>query len=218
MESTGTPRVQLLSNGSYHLMVTEQGLVFSHCKNWAVTRWGEEAAEGGLGNFCYLRDMSSGAFWSRWRHPLEIADPHRAPADERADDSLVHLHRSGSGARRDVSKGCEAAAHPVKTFTIPMHDVDRAIADGEDVGFVKIHVREGSDKILGATIVARHAVEMINSISLAMVAGISLRALANLVQAYYPTQGSAIRQAADAYLRTRLSPRIFRLACRWLHR
>ena len=106
---------------------------------------------------------------------------------------------------------------PVKTFTIPMHDVDRAIADGEENGFVKIHVREGSDKILGATIVARHAGEMINSISLAMVAGIGLRELAQVVQAY-PTQGAAIRQAADAYVRTRLTPLIFNLARRWLHR
>jgi pyruvate/2-oxoglutarate dehydrogenase complex dihydrolipoamide dehydrogenase (E3) component len=106
---------------------------------------------------------------------------------------------------------------PVKTFTIPMHDVDRAIADGEEDGFVKIHVREGSDKILGATIVARHAGEMINSISLAMVTGIGLRELAQVVQAY-PTQGAATRQAADAYVRTRLTPVIFKLARRWLHR
>ena len=106
---------------------------------------------------------------------------------------------------------------PVKTFTIPMHDVDRAIADGEEDGFVKIHVREGSDKILGATIVARHAGEMINSISLSMVAGIGLRELAGVVQAY-PTQGAAIRQAADAYLRTRLTPLMFKLARRWLQR
>ena len=106
---------------------------------------------------------------------------------------------------------------PVKTFTIPMHDVDRAITDSEEDGFVKIHVREGSDKILGATIVARHAGEMINSISLAMVAGIGLRALAQVVQAY-PTQGAAIRQAADAYMRTRLTPMVFKLARLWLRR
>ena len=106
---------------------------------------------------------------------------------------------------------------PVKTFTIPMHDVDRAIADGEEDGFVKIHVREGSDKILGATIVARHAGEMINSIALAMVAGIGLRELAKVVQAY-PTQGAAIRQAADAYVRTRLTPSIVKLTRRWLQR
>ena len=106
---------------------------------------------------------------------------------------------------------------PVKTFTIPMHDVDRAIADSEENGFVKIHVREGSDKILGATIVARHAGEMINSVSLAMVAGIGLRALANVVQAY-PTQGAAIKQAADACVRTRLTPTLFKLARWWLLR
>jgi len=58
-----------------------------------------------------------------------------------------------------------------------MHDVDRAIADSEEEGFVKIHVKEGTDKILGATIVARHAGEMINEISLAIVLGIGLRAL-----------------------------------------
>jgi pyruvate/2-oxoglutarate dehydrogenase complex dihydrolipoamide dehydrogenase (E3) component len=106
---------------------------------------------------------------------------------------------------------------PVKTFTIPMHDVDRAIVDSEEAGFVKIHVREGSDKILGATIVARHAGEMINTISLAMVAGIGLETLATVVQAY-PTQGAGIRQAADAYVRTRLSPAKVALARRFLQR
>ena len=91
---------------------------------------------------------------------------------------------------------------PVKTFTIPMHDVDRAIADSEDDGFVKIHVREGSGHILGATVVARHAGEMINVISLAMVAGFGLDALDGVVHAY-PTQGEAIRMAAQAYMRDR---------------
>ena len=91
---------------------------------------------------------------------------------------------------------------PVKTFTVPMHDVDRAIIDGEEYGFVKIHVREGTDTILGATIVSRHASEMINGISLAMVAGIGLRKLTDVIPAY-PTQADAIKKAADAYTRTR---------------
>jgi pyruvate/2-oxoglutarate dehydrogenase complex dihydrolipoamide dehydrogenase (E3) component len=98
---------------------------------------------------------------------------------------------------------------PIKTFTIPMHQVDRAIADGEDEGFVKIHVREGSDTILGATIVARHAGEMINEITLAMVSGLGLSKLAKVIHAY-PTQADAIRQAADAYNRTRLTVRLRR--------
>ena len=104
---------------------------------------------------------------------------------------------------------------PVKTFTIPLHEVDRAIADSEEEGFVKIHVKEGTDRILGATIVARHAGEMINEITLAMVAGIGLRTLARVIHAY-PTQAEAIKKAADAYNRTRLKPVIKSMLRRWL--
>jgi len=107
-------------------------------------------------------------------------------------------------------------AIPVKTFTIPMHDVDRAIADGEEMGFVKIHVKERTDRILGATIVARHAGEMINELTLVMVAGIGLRTLARLIHAY-PTQAEAIKKAADAYSRTRLTPTIQSLLRRWVN-
>jgi pyruvate/2-oxoglutarate dehydrogenase complex dihydrolipoamide dehydrogenase (E3) component len=91
---------------------------------------------------------------------------------------------------------------PVRTFTVPMHEVDRAIADGEEAGFVKIHVRDGSDEILGATIVARHAGEMINEITLAIVAGVGLKTLAKVLRAY-PTQAEAIRIAADRYRASR---------------
>ena len=104
---------------------------------------------------------------------------------------------------------------PVKTFTIPMHDVDRAVTDSEEVGFVKIHVKERTDRILGATIVARHAGEMTNELTLAMVAGIGLRDVARVI---HPsgTQAEAIKMAADAYNRTRLTPAIQSLLGRWL--
>ena len=106
---------------------------------------------------------------------------------------------------------------PVKTFTVPMHDVDRAVADGEEEGFLKINVREGSGRIIGATIVARHAGEMINGISLAMVAGISLGTVSQVIHTY-PTQAEAIRKAADAYMRTRLSPVLAWLLRKWINR
>ena len=106
---------------------------------------------------------------------------------------------------------------PVKTFTIPLHEIDRAVTDSEQGGFVKIHVRERSDEILGATIVALHAGSMINEITLAMVAGIGLRTLSRVIHAY-PTQGEAIRCAADAWNRTRLTPRIRARLRRWLSR
>ena len=106
-------------------------------------------------------------------------------------------------------------AIPVKTFTILMHDVDRAVTDGEEEGFVKIHVRDGTDRILGATIVAPHAGEMINGLSLAITTGLGLRALAGVIHTY-PTQAEAIKMAADAYARTRLTPTLKSLARRWL--
>lgn len=105
------------------------------------------------------------------------------------DPEIAHV---GLYARQANEQGI-----PVKTFTVPMHDVIRALTDDEETGFVKIHVVEGSDRILGATIVARHAGEMINEITLAMVAGIGLRTLSRVIHPY-PTQAEAIRKAADA--------------------
>ena len=106
---------------------------------------------------------------------------------------------------------------PIRTFTVPMHEVDRAILDDEQTGFVKIHVAQNSDRILGATIVASHAGEMINGITLAMVAGIGLGKVASVIHAY-PTQAEAIRHAANAYQRTRLTPFLHGLMRRWLRR
>jgi pyruvate/2-oxoglutarate dehydrogenase complex dihydrolipoamide dehydrogenase (E3) component len=94
----------------------------------------------------------------------------------------------------------------VDTITIPFSTVDRALADGETDGFVKILHPKGSDKILGATIVARHAGEMISEITLAMVTKQGLSALSGVIHPY-PTQAEAIKKAADAYRRTLLTPR-----------
>ncbi len=105
----------------------------------------------------------------------------------------------------------------IRTFTVPLHQVDRAILDDEQTGFVKLHVAQKSDKILGATIVASHAGEMINEITLAMVAGIGLNTLASVIHAY-PTQAEAIRMAANAYQRTRLTPFLSKLMRWWIRR
>lgn len=104
---------------------------------------------------------------------------------------------------------------PVKTFTILMHEVDRAITDGEEEGFVKLHVREGTARILGATVVARHAGDLINEISLAMSAGLDMRALARVNQPY-PTQSQAIKMAANAYVESRRSAIRAWLMTKWL--
>jgi pyruvate/2-oxoglutarate dehydrogenase complex dihydrolipoamide dehydrogenase (E3) component len=86
----------------------------------------------------------------------------------------------------------------VKTYTVMMQDVDRAVTDGQDDGFVKIHVQDGTDKILGATIVATRASELINEVSVVMKAGIGMRELARVIHTY-PAQSEAIRLAALAF-------------------
>jgi pyruvate/2-oxoglutarate dehydrogenase complex dihydrolipoamide dehydrogenase (E3) component len=103
----------------------------------------------------------------------------------------------------------------VDTFIRQLEEVDRAVADGEEEGFVKVHVKRGTDKILGATIVARHAGEMISEITLAMAGSLGLKTLGNVIHSY-PTQAEAIKHVADAYNRTRLTPFIKKLFTRWL--
>jgi pyruvate/2-oxoglutarate dehydrogenase complex dihydrolipoamide dehydrogenase (E3) component len=87
----------------------------------------------------------------------------------------------------------------VKSYTVMMQDVDRAITDGQDDGFVKVYVKEGTDTIVGATIVAARASEMINEMSVIMSAGIGMRQLANILHTY-PAQSDAIRLAALAFV------------------
>ena len=95
----------------------------------------------------------------------------------------------------------KAQGIPVTTYTVMMHDVDRAIIDEQDSGFVKIHVRDNTDLILGATIVASRASEMINEVTLAMNAGIGMRALANVLH-IYPSQAEAMHMSSLAFLQS----------------
>ena len=123
------------------------------------------------------------------------------------DPEIAHVGLS----ERDA----EARGIAIDTYLRPFSEVDRAAADGEEDGFVKVHVRKGGDKIVGATIVARHAGEMINELTLAMTAGIGLGRLASVIHPY-PTQAEAIRQAGDMFNRTRLTPKVKRLFAAWL--
>lgn len=108
----------------------------------------------------------------------------------------------------------EAAGTAVSTFTIPIAETDRGRTDGEE-GFVKIFVKDGTDKILGATIIARHAGEMISEVTTAMVAGVGMKSLSVTIHPY-PTQAEAIKKAADAWNRTRLTPRVASIFKKWL--
>jgi pyruvate/2-oxoglutarate dehydrogenase complex dihydrolipoamide dehydrogenase (E3) component len=102
----------------------------------------------------------------------------------------------------------DASAQQALTITVPLGDVDRSIVDDETAGFVRIHHRSG--RILGATIVAPSAGEMIGTLTFAMRKGAGLGDLAATVFPY-PTLSMALRQAGDTYRRGSLTPRLRRL-------
>ncbi len=100
-------------------------------------------------------------------------------------------------------------------YRLEMGSVDRAILEGETEGFVKVHVKKGSDKIVAATIVSRNAGDLISQVSQAMNAGIGLGTIASTISPY-PTQGEAIRKIGDLYNRTRLTPTVAKILKKWL--
>jgi pyruvate/2-oxoglutarate dehydrogenase complex dihydrolipoamide dehydrogenase (E3) component len=123
------------------------------------------------------------------------------------DPEIAHV---GLYEKEAKEKGME-----VDTFVQEFKDLDRAILDGESEGLIKIHVEKGTDRIIGGTIVARHAGEMISELTLAMTAGVGLGQIAGTIHPY-PTQAECIKRAADAYNRTRLTPLAKTLLGGWL--
>ncbi|MCA9231107.1 MAG: mercuric reductase [Planctomycetales bacterium] len=103
----------------------------------------------------------------------------------------------------------------IETYTQEFKEVDRAILEGHADGFVRVHVKAGSDQIVGATIVAANAGDLISEITLAMTSGLGLKKVANTIHPY-PTQAEAIRRVGDQYNRTRLTPVVKSLFKKWL--
>jgi pyruvate/2-oxoglutarate dehydrogenase complex dihydrolipoamide dehydrogenase (E3) component len=91
-------------------------------------------------------------------------------------------------------------------FVVALEDVDRAVVESEDAGFVKVLTARGSDKILGATMVGPHAGDLLHEFVLAMKTGIGLGTIASTIHAY-PTFAELARKAGDKYNKTRLTPR-----------
>lgn len=101
-------------------------------------------------------------------------------------------------------KDAKAKGIDIDTFTFKLDEVDRAILDGEDEGFARVHVKKGTDTIVGATIVAAHAGDMISEFTLAMKAGIGLNTISGTIHPY-PTQAEVIKKVANAWRRTTLT-------------
>lgn len=123
------------------------------------------------------------------------------------DPEVAHVGLSEASAA--------ATAMAIDTYEVPMREVNRAVTDGEEDGFVKIHTRRGTDEIVGATVVAAHAGEMINEITLAMVESIGLGRFVDVIHPY-PVGAEAIRRAAGLHARGRLTPLVKTVFDRYL--
>lgn len=93
----------------------------------------------------------------------------------------------------------------VETYTYKLDEVDRAILDGEDEGFARIHIQKGTDKILGATIVAAHAGEMIGEFSVVMKAGSGAKTIAETIHPY-PTQAEVNKKVVNLWRKEHFTP------------
>uniref|UniRef100_A0A7C4QIE5 Mercuric reductase n=1 Tax=Schlesneria paludicola TaxID=360056 RepID=A0A7C4QIE5_9PLAN len=103
---------------------------------------------------------------------------------------------------------------PVDVYRLDLADIDRAVLAGDSQGFVQVLTRRNSDRIVGATLVAEHAGEMLGELTLAMRSGIGLKALGATIHPY-PTVAEAIRKLGDQYQRRRLTPWVRSLLGWW---
>ncbi len=146
------------------------------CMEWKFTHAADAAARIAIQNALFLGRQKLSALTMPW---CTYTDPEVA--------------RVGLIESEALERGIA-----VETLQVPLTESDRALADGETEGFLKLYLKAGTDKIVGGTLVARHAGEMINEITLAMVAGLGLGKLARVIYPY-PTQAEVIRKAVGDY-------------------
>jgi pyruvate/2-oxoglutarate dehydrogenase complex dihydrolipoamide dehydrogenase (E3) component len=163
------------------------------CMSWKFTHAADAAAKIVVSNALFLRTQKLSSLVMPW---CTYTDPEVAHVGMYARDA-------------------EAAGIEIDTFQVPLREVNRAVTDGEEDGFVKIHTKRGSDRILGATVVATHAGEMLGEITLAIVGKLGLRAILKTIHPY-PTQAEGIKRAAGLYARGVVTPRVARWLARWM--
>jgi len=160
---------------------------------WKFTHAADAAAKIAVQNALFLRTKKLSSLVMPW---CTYTDP-----------EVAHV---GLYEHEATERGIE-----LSTFQVSLEDVNRAVTDSEEEGFVKVHVKKGGDRILGATIVASHAGEMISEVTLAMVNKLGLGAILKTIHPY-PTQAEALKRAAGAYMRSRATPRVGRFLERFM--
>jgi pyruvate/2-oxoglutarate dehydrogenase complex dihydrolipoamide dehydrogenase (E3) component len=161
------------------------------CMSWTFTHAADAAAKIVVQNALFLRTQKLSSLVMPW---CTYTDP-----------EIAHVGMYERDAR--------AAGIEIDTYQVPLHLVNRAVTDGEDEGFAKVHVRKGTDRIVGGTIVAAHAGEMISELTVAIVNKVGLGGIGNTIHPY-PTQAEALKRAAGLYTRSRLSPGL----AKWMSR
>jgi len=146
--------------------------------------------------------MINALFWGRGRMSRVVV-----PWCTYTDPEIAHVGLYEQQAKE--------LGYQVTTLTVPLSENDRAILDGEDEGFVRVHLKQGTDQILGATVVAAHAGDLMTYFTLAMVTGKGLTSLASPIYPY-PTQSEIIRKVANLHVQTKLKPWVKRLLGRLL--
>lgn len=111
-------------------------------------------------------------------------------------------------------KDARERGHEVRTLTLPLSEVDRALLDGESEGFLRVHLEKGRDTLLGATLVAENAGDILGELALAVTHGIGLGKIATTIHPY-PTQAEVVKKAGDLFNRGRLTPRVKKLLELW---
>ncbi|MBY0228673.1 MAG: FAD-dependent oxidoreductase, partial [Gemmataceae bacterium] len=144
--------------------------------------------------------LRNALFWGGARESALVV-----PRCTYTDPEVAHV---GLTEQEAAEKG-----YPASVIVQELREVDRAVLDGEDEGFVRIV--QGKGRILGCTIVGARAGEMIGEATLAMVAKAGLATLADTIHPY-PTQAAALKRAGDAHNRTRLTPWARWLLGKWL--
>jgi pyruvate/2-oxoglutarate dehydrogenase complex dihydrolipoamide dehydrogenase (E3) component len=113
------------------------------------------------------------------------------------DPEIAHV---GLYERDAKEKGIQ-----VDTSTIPLSQVDRPVLEDADEGFLRLHLERGKDRILGATLVAHHAGDLLGELCLAVTHRVGLSKIASTIHPY-PTQAEVIKKAGDTFMRGKLTP------------
>ena len=119
---------------------------------------------------------------------------------------LAHVGMTESDA---AAKGIS-----IQTVRVDLAGNDRSVIDADTDGFLKLHLKAGTDTIVGATLVAAHAGEMIGEVALAITNRVGLGAVGKTIHAY-PTQSEVFRKAADVWRKDRLTPLVKRVFTWW---